>query len=140
MPGQCGRVRHNDVIPQLAVVTDMRVGHQEIVIADPRYPTAPLGAAMNIDIFTKDVVMADREKRIFTLEFEILGLKTDGRKRIKLVALADFRGAFDDDVRLETAALPDVDARTDRAIRADPDLISDHRLGTDNRRRMNHGC
>ena len=95
---------------------------------------------MNVHIFTKHVVMTDREKGVFTFEFEILRLETDGRKRIKLVTFAHFRRTFHDDVRLETAGFPDVDARPDRAVRTDPDVTSDYRLGTDDRRRMNHGC
>ena len=34
--GEVRRIGHDDVVPQLAVVGDMAVGHQQVVVADDR--------------------------------------------------------------------------------------------------------
>ena len=95
---------------------------------------------MKVHVFSKNIVVAYGKKCFFTLVLQILRLQTDRPERIELIALADFRRTFDDDVRLETAALSDVDSRTDRTVRTDPDVIRNYRLGTDDRGRVNHGC
>ena len=40
MPGQAGRIRQNQVIPQAAIVGDMDIGHQEVFMTDGRTPPA----------------------------------------------------------------------------------------------------
>jgi len=137
---QCSGVRHDNVITQLAVVADMRISHEEIVIANPGRAAASGSSAVNVYILPEDIVISDCKKSLLTLEFQILWLKTDRRERIKLIAVADPCRSFHDDVRLETTSSPDLNARTDRTVWTDADVVSDLRLRTDDRRRMNHGC
>src|SRR5262245_23641190 len=62
VPRQRGRIRHDDVITQQAVVAYMHVSHQKIVISDSRVGAAALCSSMNIHVFAKDVVIADGQK------------------------------------------------------------------------------
>jgi hypothetical protein len=118
----------------------MRVRHDEIVISNSRIPAAPDSSAMDIHVFPKDVVITDREKRFLAFEFQVLRLKTDRCKRIKLIGVADRRRAFNNNVRFETATVADLNTRSDSAVRPNPNIIPDLRFRTDNRRRMDHGC
>src|SRR5205814_8132290 len=72
------RVRHDDVAAEHAVVPNMRVRHQKIVISDSRVAATALCAAMDIHVLAKNVVMADREECFLAFELEILGLQPDG--------------------------------------------------------------
>src|SRR5436309_288320 len=51
-----GRIRHDDVTPNSAVVGDMCVHHEEVVIADPGIPAAALCPPMHIHELTKHVL------------------------------------------------------------------------------------
>src|SRR6516225_6195744 len=93
--GERSRIGQNNVVTKDAVVADVRVRHQKIVVADARVSASSLGSPVHIYIFAKDIMIADRKKRFFTLEFEILRLKTDRPERIELVVLADLRRTFD---------------------------------------------
>ena len=72
MTGQRRRIRHDDVTAERAVVADVRVRHQKIVIADSRMSAASLRSAMDVHVFAKDVVMADRQERLFAFKLQIL--------------------------------------------------------------------
>jgi hypothetical protein len=118
----------------------MRIGHQEIVIADAGIAAPSGSSSMYVYIFAKDVVVAYSEKRFLALEFQILRLKADCRERIKLIGFPNRRRAFDDNVRLETAAPADSNTGANIAVRAYPGVISDLGSSAHNRRRMDHGC
>jgi hypothetical protein len=81
-----GRIRHDDVISQSAVMSDVRVCHYEVVVADSRTAATAFRTPMDIHILSKDVVVADREERLFTLILQVLRRQTDRAERIKLVA------------------------------------------------------
>src|SRR5688572_12875548 len=81
MTGQRGRIRHDDVIAEHAVMADVRVRHEKIVIADFRVAAAPFGAAMDIHVLAKDIMVSDRQERLLTLELQILRLKTNCSER-----------------------------------------------------------
>ena len=121
-------------------MSDVHICHQKIVIADPRKTTATLRASMDVHVFAKYVVIADRKEGVFTFEFKILRLKPDRTEGIKLIVLSNRRRAFDDDVRLEAASFADLHTRADPAKRADRHIIGNLGFGTDNRGLVNHGC
>ena len=76
----------------------MHICHEEIVVADPRVAAAPFRSAMNVDIFAKDIVVADGEKCFFAFELEILRLQANRSEGIKLIILTDCGRTFDNDV------------------------------------------
>ena len=117
----------------------MRIGHQKIMIADPRNSAASMSASMNVHIFTKHVVMTDREKGVFTFEFEILRLKPDCSKRIELIVLANCGRPFHDNVRLKPAAVSDLDAIADPAIWPNHHIVSDFSFRAHDGSLVNHG-
>src|SRR5258706_632929 len=113
------RIGHNDMTTQGAVVPNMDVRHKEIMIPYSGVPAAAFGSTMNIHILAKDVVVADRKKRFFTLELEVLRLESDGSEWVELIVLADRRRPFDDHVGFETATIPNLHAAADTAVRTD---------------------
>src|SRR6266849_4901924 len=94
----CG-IRQNDVVADYAIMSDMGVGHDERVIADAGQASAFCGAAIDGDKFADGVVVADLEARGFVLVAQVLWGESDRGEREKAVARADFRGAFDGDMR-----------------------------------------
>ena len=51
MTGEGGRVGHNYAIPDQAIMGDVRLGHQETIVADFGNSTAAGSAAMDSDKF-----------------------------------------------------------------------------------------
>ena len=103
-------------------------------------PAAAIRASMNIHVFANDVVIANREKSLFALEFQILRLKADGSERIEAIVLADCGWPFHDNVRIEPATLSDLHTIANPAIRTNRYVLSDVRLRADNGGGVNHGC
>ena len=60
--GQQTIVRDNDIVSDLAIVSDMRSDHQEILVADFRR-AALGGAAMNGAVFADNIVVSDLDLR-----------------------------------------------------------------------------
>jgi hypothetical protein len=133
-------VGQDDIISNLAVMSDVNVRHQKIVIADSGVSAATLRTSMNVDVFTKDIVITDREKRFFTLEFQVLWLQTDRSERKEVVVLTNYGRPLNDDVRIEAAPVSDFDAITYAAIRTDRNIGADFCLRTHNGSWVNHGC
>jgi hypothetical protein len=136
---RCG-IRHDDVIAKQTIMANMCIGHQEIVISDTSIAPTPNSSSMDVYIFAKNIVIADGKKRFFALEFKILRLETNRRKRVKLIGFSNSCWTLDNNVRLETTSFPDPNTRTNIAIRSYPGVISDFCFGTDNGRRVDHGC
>ena len=121
-------------------MADVRICHKEVVITDTRVSATTLCSPMKVHVFSKNIVVAYGKKCFFTLVLQILRLQTDRPERIELIALADFRRTFHDNVRLEAASLSDLNAWTDAAIRPDADVIANFRFRTDNGGSVDHGC
>jgi hypothetical protein len=58
---RCG-IRHNDVVSQDAVVGDMTVSHEKIVVADYGDPVSPLRASVEAHEFPEHTAVADLQK------------------------------------------------------------------------------
>ena len=140
MTGQCSRVCHDDVIAENTVVAHVHICHEEVVITDPGIPAAAFRSTMDIHVFAKRIVIANRQKCFFAFEFQILRFQTDGRKRIEPVAFANLRGPFHHDMRLEAAPFSNPNARANPAVRSNPHVLANLRFRTDNGGGMDHGC
>jgi len=110
------------------------------MIPDSCVTAATLCTPMNVHVFAEHIVIADREKRLLALEFQILRLKTDRPEGVKVIVVANLCWPFYNNMRFETAALPDLDSRTDPTIRPNGYIVTDFSLWTYNGGRMNHGC
>jgi hypothetical protein len=118
----------------------MNVRHQKIMMPDACVTASTLRTAMDVDVLTKDIVIADRQKSFFTFKLQILRLKADGSEGVKLIVFADFRRTFDDDVRIDAAPTTDPDASANATVGADRHVLGDVRFRTDDSSRVDHGC
>jgi len=137
--GDPDAVGKDDVIPELAIVGDVRVAEEKIVRADRRRDFA-VRAAMDGSVFAEDIVIADDEKGRLTDVFEVLGFSADRCEGEELVVLADFRRAIDHDMRVEHAFITKLDIRADDAKRADADVVADFSERRNDSGRMDHGA
>ncbi len=112
------------MVPQLAVVSDMRVAEQQIVRADPSRQIR-VGTAVDGAVFPENIVIADFQISGIAFEFQILRFPTDCGKWEKLVASTHFRVTFEDDVRMENAVITQFDVRANDAIWPDADIPPD---------------
>jgi hypothetical protein len=140
MARQSRGIGHDDVVAQRAVMADVRVCHQKIMVPDSRVPTTALGPSMDVYVFAKNVVVADCKEGFFAFEFQILWLKTDCSERIEMIVIADDRRTFDNYMRLEMASVSDSHSSAHAAVRPNRHIMTDLSLGTYNRSRMDHGC
>src|SRR5947208_2058137 len=83
----CG-VGQNNVIADYAIMRDMRVGHDERVIANAGQASALCRAAIDGDKFADGVVVADFKARRFAFVTQVLRGESDGRERKKAIARA----------------------------------------------------
>src|SRR5262249_45761006 len=134
------RVCHHDMVAQCAVMADVNICHEKVMVPDSRMPAATLRTSMDVDVFAEHVVIADCEKRLFTFELQILWLKADRCKWVKLVVLPDCGWPFDNHVGFKAATLSDLHTGTDAAIWANRYAVTNLSLGAHNGRRVNHGC
>ena len=93
----CG-VGEDNVVADYAIVRNMRVGHDERVIADAGEASTLCGAAIDGDKFADGVVVADFKARRFAFVTQVLRGESDRRKRKKAISRADRCGPFDGNV------------------------------------------
>ncbi len=135
--GEADGIGEDDVIAELAIVGDVRIAEQQVVGADARGQFLE-GAAMDGGVFAEDVVIADFQIGGLGDVFEVLGFSSDGGEGEKLVAAADFRVSFDDDVRVEHAIIAQLDVRANHAEGADADIFPDPGVGRNNGGGVDH--
>jgi hypothetical protein len=103
--GERGAIDKNRVAADLAIVADVRVGHDEIVAAEARGAAALERAAIHRGEFVKFIIVADFERDAFTSVGEILRVATDDAERVEVVAASKTRGTLHHRVRFEDAAV-----------------------------------
>ena len=89
VPGQRRGVAEDRVAADVAVVRDVGVGHQQVVVADAGDAAAARGAAMDGHELADDVAVADDDPRRLAAELQILRDQADRGHREDLVAVAD---------------------------------------------------
>ena len=119
------RVGQNGSVADLAIVGDVDIGHEQIVVPDPGAPPSLPRPAMNGDELTEDVALTDGERRALSPELRVLGNQADRRERKHLRVVADLGPSVDDRGRPDEAPPPDPHVRTDQGIG------SHHRPGPD---------
>ena len=63
MSGKCRIISEHGVIADFAVVGDVTVGHQPVVVAEPRDATALRCAAIDTAVFPDGIAIADLKPR-----------------------------------------------------------------------------
>ena len=119
VPGQLHGVGQDQVAAELAVVRDVHVGHDPVVVAQARDAGVLHGAGVDGHELADRVAVADLQAGGFAGVLLVLRRPADRRELKDAVALADGRVALDHAVR------------TDRAARADAHVRADHRIGAD---------
>lgn len=130
-------VGEDDVVTDLAVVGDVGVAEEEVIGADAG-GDGLVGAAVDGAVFAEDVAVTDDEVGWFAEVLEVLGFSAYGGEGEELVVRADLRGAGEDDVGVEDAAVTELDVRADDAPRADLDIGAQRGFGRDDRGGMDH--
>src|SRR5258708_184030 len=138
MPAECGAIGHHDLVAETAVMSHVRIRHQQIVVADVRHSPIVGGAAIHRDGFAKHVAVADFEKRGLALLFLVLRRVAQGSELKNLVAGADARRSVDHRVRADPSAGADDHIRTDDRERTDLDVRRYLRLRRYHRARIDH--
>src|SRR5690554_5231977 len=113
MARKCGVVNQNTVITKHAIVTNMHICHQQIVVADGGFMAILNGAAMDGDALTNNIVITDYQTSRFAFVFQVRRVLTYCGKLKNLIVLANDCRAFDHDMR------GDHRARTNLYIRSD---------------------
>ena len=119
--GESRAIDENCVAADLAVVADVGVGHDQIVIAHAGDAAALHGAAADGAKFAKGVAVTDFERDALARIGEVLRIATDDGKGIQAIIFSEARGAFDDGVMIEDAAVAEFDFVADNRERADAD-------------------
>ena len=136
MAGKRCRICHDDVVSHDAIVSDVTVGHQKIIIPDHGDSMPSLGAAVQGDKFPEHVVVADLQVRRFSLVFEILRICSDGAVAVKMASLADGSPPVDVDMGIQDSAGSNPGLRADDAIGADFGFRGNFSCPVDNCSRM----
>jgi len=137
MPGERRSICHDDVIPENAIMRNMHVDHKEVVVADARVSAAAFGAAVDVDVLTKNIVRPDCQVRFLVVKLEILGWNPNHAEWEKPIVASDDCRAFENDVGIENAAIADRDARSDAAEGPNADVLAETSLGMDDGCGMN---
>lgn len=112
-----------DVVAEHAVVSNVTVGHEVVVIADARRLCCL--ASMDRDAFTKHVPVTDDQTRLFTgvIELDVLRSATDDRSGPEGVFLADISSARDMVLGHQSGACADSNGAGHDAPWPDDDIV-----------------
>jgi hypothetical protein len=77
MAGQIGGIGHNDIISQPAIVRDVTVSHQKVIISYDSHPDVGGCGPVDGHIFPDCIVVPDNNPSLFPLEFQVLGACAD---------------------------------------------------------------
>ena len=86
-------VDQQDIIINVAIMTDVGIRHEHVAIVDPRDMVFLLGATMNGHPFTEDVAVTDLDTRGRPAVTNVLRFATDGNVREHPVVTAQCRMA-----------------------------------------------
>ncbi|MNT17484.1 hypothetical protein D3C72_1526340 [compost metagenome] len=137
MPGQRGVVDQNAVIADDAVMPDVGISHDQVVIAQRGFRTVLHGATVNGHAFTDDIVVTDHQASFFAFVLQIGRVFAYRGKLVDAIVLADAGRAFEDYMRPDHGTLADFHTCADDRPRADLDAISQNGRRIDDCARVN---
>ncbi len=124
VPCQQRRVGHDDMVAQAAVVPDVGVGHQKIMVAENR-GRAFLHGSMERGLFADRVATAEHEQSWMLRLVNMLRQSTQHGAFANLVVGAEPCAILDDDMAGNLAAVANDDIRFDHRQRPDDDILAD---------------
>src|SRR5690606_32807453 len=95
MPGQGRVVGEDAAVAHLAVVGDVHVGQQPVVVADAGDAATVAGAAVDGGEFADDVAVADHQFGVLALELLVLRVAADRGRAVDAVVAPDPGRALD---------------------------------------------
>jgi hypothetical protein len=117
-------VGHHDMIPNLTVVSDMGVGHDEILISKNGFSTPFDGPSMEGDIFPNDILIPHLQEGGLSPVSNGLRRFPDGGELIDLTSLSNLSPASDDDMGANLRPLTDRDCLFNHRVGADIDIFT----------------
>ena len=137
MAGERGAVRHDHAVADDAIVRDVRLGHDQTIIARLRQHAAARRAAMNGNELADAVSFADARLGRLAFVFQILRCESDRDKRKDMRALANSGAPVNDAMRFETHTVAQLHFVANYRVRADITVAAEARLRADDCGRMN---
>ncbi len=131
MPGQSDRICHYGVIPNDAVMGNMHIRHDPIVVTDTGYATTLGRATIDRDKLTNGIIVANFQPSRFARVFFILWRTTDRRMCVNLVTRANPSWAFNNAMCANTATSANMHVSSNNRIRANVDARVNTGAGID---------
>src|SRR5882672_5132854 len=136
-----GKRRHigkDRVVADPAVVRDMHVGHDPVVVADARDARVLHGAAAESAVLADGVAVADLERRRLPGLFFNETATAERAESENAILRSYARSPLDHHVRSDRRSLPDLDVFLDDRIRSHRDSGGELRSGMNDGRRVDH--
>jgi len=125
VPAEQHSVDKKRMVKDVAVVGNMRVGHQHVSVANARPVIFLFGASTDGDSLTKEIVIADFDSSVsVSAEADILRLATDHTVWPEAVPLANENFAQDDHVTVKLRAVADRNVWADDTEGANFDIVT----------------
>lgn len=140
VPGAHHVVRHDHAVADMAIVRDVRIDHQHVVVADRRCGILFQGT-MQRDVFADGIVVADQQLPDVSVRAKMLRPASQYRALADRIIAAQSRALLDRDSAIQTATIADDHVVLHDTKRADGNVAAKLCLGTDGRGGMNvrHG-
>jgi hypothetical protein len=138
MPGQRHVVDKDRMVADHAVVANVRVGHNQIVIADDGLAAILHRATMYGRTLAYGIAGANGQPRGLIAILQVGGRLTHRGKLIDMATGADGCGPLDDHVGLDNATFRDIYVRPDVGPGADSRTLGNFGAGINDRGRVNH--
>src|SRR5262249_8434516 len=130
-------IGYDDVVSDLAIVSNVGAGHEEIFVAD-FCDAAISAAAMNRGMLTNHVLVTDFDARFSVWRIrQVLRRRPDNRSVVDRVVRADCDVSFDHNMRRDYRSGTDHNVRANHSIGANYNIRSDVRAWIDDCSRMN---
>src|ERR1700676_3838552 len=121
----------------LAIMRNVRVGHDEIVVAKSCASSALHRAPVYGDKLADNIMFANLQSGRFAGICNVLRSQANGSERGEAISSANFRCAFDHDMRRQAAVSAELDITPDDAIRSNLAGWMYFAVGTDDCSGMN---
>jgi hypothetical protein len=138
VPGKCHIVGHDCLVADDAVVRDMHISHDPVVVADYRIAEVLHGATADRRELANRIAIADQQACWLVGILLVLRVVTYRGELVNVVILADRRGPVDYDVAVDPRTTTDYDIVPDHRVRPDLSISGNIRAVGNNCGGMNH--
>src|ERR1700722_7355053 len=138
MTRERGAVGKHGFATDLTVVGNVRVRHEQVVVADAGDALVVGRAAIHGAVLAKHVAVAYLESGRLALVFLVLRGIAEGGELENVVVGGDRGRGVDDNMRTNNRAGADLHVGTDNGERSNSDVRSELRLRRNNRSRVDH--